>query len=300
MAQDLIEMWLRIDIRDVLPSVSAPTLVLHRTHEIFPIEAARDIAARIPGARMVELPGVDHTPWTGDWEAYVAEVEEFLTGVREHRRADRVLATVLVTDLVRSTERAASLGDSAWRELIARHDQLVRLHLRRFDGHELKHTGDGFLATFDGPARAIRCAKTIAQIAPVELGMDVRAGIHTGEVERVGEDLRGLAVHIAARVCAGARPGEVLVSSTVKELVVGSGIEFTDRGTENLKGVPGEWRLFAATGEGRRPPPSTPSAPSIGDRAGLALARRAPRLARTMVQAERTAARFAARRRRGR
>jgi pimeloyl-ACP methyl ester carboxylesterase len=247
MARELIAMWLEIDIRDVLASVSVPTLVLHRTDEIFPIEAAREIAARIPSSRLVELPGIDHTPWTGDSDTYLAEIEEFLTGVRERSRTDRVLATVLITDLVGSTERATALGDTGWRRAMIRHDELVRAQLRRFDGAEIKHTGDGFLATFDGPARAIRCARAICAAAPGELGLEVRAGIHTGEVEIVGDDLRGVGVHIAARVSAMAGPGEVLVSSTVKELVTGSGIDLADRGFHRLKGVPGEWRIYSAT-----------------------------------------------------
>jgi pimeloyl-ACP methyl ester carboxylesterase len=256
MAREVMAMWLEIDIRGVLPSVSVPTLILHRSDELFPIEAARDIATRIPDGRLVELPGIDHAPWTGDADAYLAEIEEFLTGVREHSRTDRVLATVLITDLVGSTERATALGDTAWRGVMARHDELVRAQLRRFDGREVKHTGDGLLATFDGPARAIRCAKTICETAPGELGLGVRAGIHTGEVEIVGEDLRGVGVHIAARVSAKAAAGEVLVSSTVKELVTGSGIELTDRGTYELKGVPGQWRIYSASddrlGDGER------------------------------------------------
>ncbi len=245
MARAVVSMWQETDVRDVLPTIAVPTLVLHRTEEIFPVEVARDIAARIPGARLVELPGRDHSPWHGDSESYVAEIEEFLTGVRERGRTDRALATVLVTDMVGSTERAAAIGDGAWRDVVARHDELVRRQLRRFDGREVKQTGDGFLATFDGPARAIRCAKAIVDAAPEELAIGIRAGIHTGEVEIVGNDLRGLAVHLAARVAALADAGEVLVTSTVKDLVLGSELEFTDRGTHSLKGVPGEWHLYS-------------------------------------------------------
>jgi pimeloyl-ACP methyl ester carboxylesterase/class 3 adenylate cyclase len=245
MARELIAMWLQTDVRGVLPSITVPTLLLHRRDEIFPVEAAREIAAEIPGAKLVELPGRDHMPWFGDAEAYVSEIEEFLTGTRARGPADRVLATVLMTDIVGSTARAAALGDAAWRDVVARHDDFVRSQLRRFDGREVKQTGDGFLATFDGPARAILCARAIVEAAPDELGIGVRAGIHTGEVEIVGADLRGVAVHIAARVCAQAGAGEVLVSSTVKELVLGSGLEFADRGGHSLKGVPGEWRLYA-------------------------------------------------------
>ena len=250
MAQALIAMWLEIDLRDVLPSISVPTLVLNRSGEIFPSEAARELAARIPGARHVELPGVDHVPWAGDSESYYAEIEEFLTGKREPGHSDRVLATVLVTDLVGSTERVAAHGDQAWRELMARHDELVRARIRRFGGQEVKHTGDGLIVTFDGPARGIRCGRSVALGAAEELDLEVRAGIHTGEVEVVGDDLRGLAVHIAARICAEAGPGEVLVSRTVKELVIGSNIALTQRGTRRLRGVPGEWPLFLAAEDG--------------------------------------------------
>lgn len=252
MARELISMWLKTDVRGVLPTITVPTLVLHRSDEIFPVEAAREIAAQIPGAKLVELPGRDHMPWFGDAEAYVSEIEEFLTGTRSRRSADRVLATVLMTDMVGSTARAAAIGDTAWRDIVARHDDFVRSQLRRFDGREVKHTGDGFLATFDGPARAIRCARVIVEAAPNELGIGIRAGVHTGEVEIVGTDLRGVAVHIAARVCAQANAGEVLVSGTVKELVLGSGLEFDDRGEHSLKGVPGEWRLYAVHPESGR------------------------------------------------
>ncbi len=244
MARALIDMWLRIDFRDVLPTVGVPTLVLHRTDEIFPIEAARDIADRIPGARMVELPGSDHAPWFGDSEAYLAEIEDFLTGTRTQSHADRVLATVLITDIVDSTSRAAALGDARWRVLVGRHDELVRAHLHRFGGREVKQTGDGFLATFDGPARAIRCATAVTVAARDELELEIRAGIHTGEIDLVADDVRGVAVHIAARVSALAGAGEVLVSSTVKELVIGSGLALEDAGRHTLAGVPGEWSLY--------------------------------------------------------
>jgi class 3 adenylate cyclase len=248
MAAGLLDMWLRIDLRDILPSISVPTLVLHRTEEIFPIEAARDIAAHIPGARMVELPGRDHAPWFGDADAYLDEIQEFLTGTRDHGRVDRVLASLMITDIVASTERLATIGDRAWRDLVAKHDQLVRGLIRRYGGREVKQTGDGFLAAFDGPARAIRCALSALEAVRRELGLELRAGVHTGEVEVLGTDLRGVAVNIAARVASLASPGEVLVSSTVKELVIGSEIEMRDRGSHELKGVPGSWRLYAAEG----------------------------------------------------
>lgn len=245
MARELIEMWLQIDLREVLPAVAVPTLVLHHMDEIFPIEAARYIVARIPDARLVELPGIDHVPWEGDTDRNVGEIEEFLTGVREHSRSNRLLATLVFTDLVNSTARAAELGDDKWQRVMTRHDELVRRQLQRFDGREVKHTGDGFLMMFDGPARAMRCATAILRSMPGETGLDARAGIHTGEVEVIGSDLRGLAVHVAARVGALAGPREVLVSNTVKELVLGSGIGFEDRGTHTLRGVPNQWRLHA-------------------------------------------------------
>ena len=258
-AATLLRMNSEIDIRDVLPAIRVPTLVLHHTddHEVN-LEEARYIAARIPGARLVELPGRDHLPWVGDQDAVLAETEEFLTGMRAAAVPDRVLATVLFTDIVRSTEVAAGLGDHAWRELLQAHHAAVRRELARFRGVEMDTAGDGFFATFDGPARAIRCAQSIVA-AVAELGLEVRAGLHTGECERVDGKVGGIAVATGARVAAAAPPGEVLVSSTVKDLVAGSGIEFEDRGTRELKGVPGEWRLYAAaaaaTESGRRRAP---------------------------------------------
>jgi len=203
------------------------------------------LAARIPGAKFVELPGIDHLPWVGDQDAVLDEVEEFLTGVRQGPEPDRVLATVLFTDIVSSTERAAELGDQGWRHLLESYYGIVRRELARFRGREIDTAGDGFLATFDGPARGIRCACTIRDAVQM-LGIQIRAGLHTGECEVMGNKLVGIAVHIGARVAARAEPDEVLVSSTVKDLVSGSGIAFIERGTHPLKGVPGEWRLFAA------------------------------------------------------
>jgi pimeloyl-ACP methyl ester carboxylesterase len=242
-----------IDARAILPTIDVPTLVLHRAGDrVVPAPLGRYMGETIPGARYVELPGDDHTPWFGDSEHLLEEIEEFLTGTRQGGAPDRVLATVLFTDIVGSTERAAGLGDRRWRELLEGHDQVVRAQLERFGGREVNTTGDGFLAAFEGPARAIDCARVINDEL-AGLGVDVRAGIHTGECERRGDDLGGLAVHIGARVGARAQAGEVLVSSTVKELVVGSGIAFEDRGTETLKGVPGEWHLFAVQGQDDRP-----------------------------------------------
>jgi class 3 adenylate cyclase len=208
--------------------------------------AGQELASRIAGARYVELPGTDHLPWAGDSDVVLGEIEEFLTGTRSVREPDRVLATVMFTDIVGSTERAAELGDEQWRELLTTHQAAVRRELNRFRGHEVKTLGDGFLATFDGPARAIRCGQAMAAAAR-SLGLQVRVGVHTGEVELIGEDVGGIAVHIAARVGALAASGEVLASSTVKDLVAGSGIQFVDRGARQLKGVADAWRLFAAT-----------------------------------------------------
>lgn len=243
-ARDLVLMNSQIDVRAVLPTVRVPTLVLHRRgdHDSR-LEEGRYIAARIPGARLVELEGEDHVPWI-DPDQVLDEVEEFLTGVRRGPEPDRVLATILFTDIVRSTERAVELGDRRWRELLERHHEVVRRQLERFQGKEVDTAGDGFLATFDGPARAIRCAQAIRDQAR-ELDLEIRAGVHTGEVELAGQYVRGIAVHIGARVAALAGSGEVFVSSTVKDLVAGSGIEFEDRDTHPLKGVPGEWHLFA-------------------------------------------------------
>jgi pimeloyl-ACP methyl ester carboxylesterase len=241
----LFLMFLEIDVRAVLPTINVPTLVMHRRGDrVVNRRAGEWMAAQIPGARYVELQGQDHFPWFGDTAAFLDEVEEFLTGHRHVAEPDRVLATVLFTDIVGSTERASELGDSAWRQTLDDHDAVVRGLLARHRGREVKATGDGFLATFDGPARGIRCAVELqSSLAP--LGIEVRAGLHTGEVEVRGDDVGGIAVHIAARVQAAAAPGEVLVSRTVSDLVVGSGIGFADRGAHALKGVPGEWQLFA-------------------------------------------------------
>jgi class 3 adenylate cyclase len=235
------------DIRDILPSIRVPTLVMHRRDDTFiRIEHSRYIAEQIPGARYVELEGSENLFSIGDTDAWIGEVEEFLTGERQEREPDRMLATVLFTDICDSTKTAAEVGDSSWRRLLEEHDTLVRRALGRHRGREVKQTGDGFLATFDGPARAIRCAASITDEVR-SIGLEVRTGLHTGECEVMNGDLGGLAVHIAARVMGSAGPGEVLVSSTVKDLVVGSGIEFQEKGTQELKGVPGEWRLFAVS-----------------------------------------------------
>ena len=244
-AEAFIRMAYEIDIRDIVSSVRVPTLVLHTEGDrVCHVENGRYLANHIPDARYVELPGADHVPWF-EPERAISEVREFLTGHRVSLAPDRVLATVLFTDIVGSTDRAASLGDQGWRDLLAAHHTVVRSQLSRFRGVEVSTAGDGFLATFDGPARAIHCAREIGRMVQ-EHGLEVRAGVHTGEVERVGDGVVGIAVHIGARIGALAGAGEVLVSGTVRDLVAGSGLEFSDRGTHELRGVPGEWRVFAA------------------------------------------------------
>jgi class 3 adenylate cyclase len=245
MVEQILRMCARVDARAVLPTITAPTLILHRTgDQNIPVEVARYMAERIPDARLVEVPGDDHLFFIGDVDPVIEEAQEFLTGTRSEREPDRMLATVLFTDIVDSTSRAAELGDRRWRELVERHQQLVRRELENHRGSEVKTMGDGFLATFDGPARGIRAAVD-ARDAVRELGVEIRAGLHTGEVEIMNGDIGGIAVNIGARVGAAAGAGEVLVSRTVTDLVAGSGIEFADRGSHALKGVPGEWQLYA-------------------------------------------------------
>ena len=245
-----------MDVREVLPLIRVPTLVLEREHvrppkgaaDIPPMEEARWVSARIPGAKLVVLPGRDYLPWVGDQESLVREIASFVTGAAPLLEPERVLMTVLFTDVVGSTERAARLGDQRWRELLERHDRVVKHELARFGGVEVKRTGDGVLATFDGPARAIRCAGAIARALYGD-GLTIRSALHAGEVEVLEGDIGGIAVHIAARVLAKAAPGQILVTSTVRDLVAGSGIEFSDEGEHGLKGVPGRRRLYAAVAE---------------------------------------------------
>ena len=242
----LMELYKEIDVRHALPAIEAASLVLQKAGDrLIPRRFGQHLAEQIPGGRYFELPGQDHLFFTEDQDALLDEVEDFLTGARVSREPERRLATVLFTDIVGSTDRAATVGDRRWRDLCDAHDEIVRKALARHRGHEIKTMGDGFLASFDGPARAIRCAQDVVLEAD-GIGIPVRAGVHTGECDVVGDDLAGLAVNIGARVGALAGAGEVLVSQTVKDLVVGSGIDFEDRGAHTLKGVPGEWRLYAS------------------------------------------------------
>jgi class 3 adenylate cyclase len=242
----LTRMNAEIDVRPILPTIRVPTLVLHRSGDrVIPVGAGRYLAERIPHASFKQLAGDDHLPWIGDTDSVLGEIEEFLTGVRTRPEPNRVLATVLFTDIVGSTQRAAELGDAAWTDVLRAHHARIREELGRFGGREMRTTGDGFFALFDGPARAIRCALALVN-AVRPLGLEIRAGLHTGEVELAGDDIEGLAIHIGARIAALAGAGDVLVSRTVRDLVVGSGLTFQERGMHALKGVPDEWQLYKA------------------------------------------------------
>jgi len=242
----LMRMNSEIDIRPILPSIRVPTFIVHRQGDVrVNVEAGRFMARQIPNAKYLELPGSDHALWTGETERILDAVEEFLTGSRSEIESDRVLATVLFTDIVNSTKRAETIGDRAWHDVLDRHNALVRREISRHRGHEVRTMGDGFLATFDGPARSIRCALAINEGVEA-LGLQVRAGLHTGEVEMADDDLSGIAVHIASRVATMAKPGQVLVSNTVRDLVAGSNIRFHDEGSHSLKGLTESVRLFAA------------------------------------------------------
>lgn len=236
----------QIDIRDILPTISSPTLIINREHDAWAVaDEARYIASLIPDSTLMLVPGADHLPWYGDQDRIIGEIEEFLTGQRDTVSGERVLLTILMTDIVGSTQRAAALGDSSWRALLDQHDDIVRQRVSAFEGQTINTTGDGFITAFVGPTRAVQCAQAIrADVARLDL--EIRAGVHTGECERRGSDIGGLAVHIAARILDHASPGQVLVSSTVKDLTVGSGLELTSEGTQSFKGVPGDWSLFAA------------------------------------------------------
>ena len=284
-----------IDVRAALPRISVPTLVVNREDSIVPIELGRYLAQEISGAKHAVFPGKDHVVWVGDWEPIIDEIEEFLTGTRHRSDPDRALATILFTDIVSSTQRAADLGDERWHALVERHDEIVRAEIENYGGRPIKTLGDGFLAVFEGPAKAIRSARAMGS-ALQPLDIEIRAGVHAGECDRRGEDLSGIAVNVAARIISHAGPGEILVSGTVKELVLGSGIEFADRGTHTLKGVPDEWHLFAVTGDGRadaRPVSEVDPAVAaltpgptedlrIRDRVMLSGAHRSPRLMRAI------------------
>lgn len=247
-AWELLEMFLDLDVRDILPSIHTPTMVMHRRSDhAVPIGAARWLAEQIEGSAFVEYEGVDHFPWVGENSDEVLDrIEEFITGVRPAPTPERILATVLFTDIVDSTRKASELGDRRWKALLSEHQVLVRRHLGWCEGREIKTTGDGFLATFDGPTRAVECAAAIAADSSIP-GIEVRAGVHTGELELMGDDVGGIAVHVAARVCGLAGAGEVLASRTVRDLAAGSGIDFADFGRHRLKGVPDEWELYEVT-----------------------------------------------------
>jgi class 3 adenylate cyclase len=284
MARALVDVVEQIDIRNVLPSVRVPTLVIHvKDDRVIPYEGGQGLADGIPGARLVTFQGIDHAYWVVD--GLIDEIERFVTGAVSRTEPNRVLTSVMFTDIVGSTTRAAELGDRAWRELLERHDELVERTVSEHGGRVVKHIGDGALSAFDGPAMAMRCADALNE-GVAELGIQLRSGIHTGECELIGEDLGGLAVHIGARVGALAGPGEIVVSSTVKELVIGSDMQFTDRGEHELKGVPGSWHLYTL-GKQRRPLAELDSAAAYmrrSDRIAVTLARRMPRAMRLAGQ----------------
>jgi class 3 adenylate cyclase/pimeloyl-ACP methyl ester carboxylesterase len=289
MARALIDSCVEIDVRAILPSIQVPTVVIHRKDErVVPLSQSEALAAGIPGAKLVVIPGIDHNPWSGDHADITGAIAQFLTGRVAERRPDRILTTLLFTDIVGSTERASELQDAAWREVLDAHNTTVRDALAEYRGREVNTTGDGFLATFDGPARAIECAGAIRD-ALKTLGIDVRAGVHTGEVELLDQDVAGVAVHLAARVCAAAGPGDIVVTSTVKDLVTGAGIDFVDRGSPELKGVPGQWQLFAVASDGDAPAVTDPTQATAHlsrfDRAAIRIAKRAPATSRLLARA---------------
>jgi len=241
----LAKMNTEIDIRHILPAIHVPTLILHRTGDLdISVEGSRYMVQQIPNAKFVELAGNDHLPWVGDTEKLLNEIEIFLTGELQTSEPDRILVTCLFTDIVGSTEAVQSLGDERWRDLLQSHNEVVRNQLIHYKGREIKTTGDGFLGTFDGPARAVRCACSIRDELR-QLGIEIRAGLHTGECEIIDDDISGIAVHITARIMSKAMPGEILSSSTVKDLVAGSGIQFEKKGPFSLKGIPVEWEIYA-------------------------------------------------------
>lgn len=282
MSRSLVAFLLDLDVRSILPSVQAPMLAVHRRDEAIPLSYGRELAEGVPGGRLVTLEGDDHVPWVANSAEYVDAIEEFLTGSKHQAEPQRGLSTVLFTDIVSSTSQNAELGDQEWRTLLDRHNVVVREALAYHRGREIKTIGDGFLSTFDGPARALRCAKAIVDRVE-DLGISVRAGLHTGEIELYPDgDIGGMAVNLGARIGAAASGGEVLVSSTVKDLVFGSGFQFVSRGEHELKGVPGSWPLFTLEGEGRNDMPAIAPIDHLGplDRARLQFARRNPRASR--------------------
>jgi class 3 adenylate cyclase/predicted alpha/beta hydrolase len=245
--RDLMAMNRQLDARPILPTISVPTLVLHRRDDgVVSVEQGRYLAANIAGARYVELEGADHLPNSGDIEAVLGEIEEFVTGMRGGHSSDRVLVTVLFTDIVSSTEQLTAQGDQRWKSLLNAHHRVLHEHIARFGGRRVNTTGDGIIATFDGPGRAIKCACAVRD-AVRTFGIELRAGLHTGEIEQRGDDVSGIAVHLAARIMSKASPGEVLVSRTVADLVAGSSVSFEDRGVHELKGVANQWQLLAVT-----------------------------------------------------
>ena len=283
MARGLIDAIKALDVTDVLETVATPTLIVHNVDDYAPVLQSRIAAGRMPNARLVELPGRDHAFWLVDPEPVLGEVEQFVTGARRPAQADRVLTTVLFTDIVGSTQQAAALGDTRWRMELEGHDALVRRLVEEHGGRVVKAMGDGYLSAFVGPARAIRCALEIRD----ESELPIRAGVHTGECEAIGDDLGGLAVHIGARVGALAASGEVLASSTVKDLVVGSPLSFADRGEHELKGVPGRWRVHAVGPTGAAPVVASARELRPGDRIALRMASRAPETMRTAARVAR-------------
>lgn len=286
MSRSLVDFVLDLDIRTILPSVQAPMLAVHRRDEAVPLAYGRELAEGVPNGRLAILEGDDHVPWVANSSEYVETIEEFLTGSKHQIEPNRGLSTVLFTDIVASTSQNAEMGDREWRLLLDRHNAVVREALAHHRGREIKTIGDGFLSTFDGPARALRCAKSIVDQVE-DLGISVRAGVHTGEVELYPDgDIGGMAVNLGARIGAAANGGEVLVSSTVKDLVFGSGFQFVSRGERELKGVPGAWQLFTLEGEGRNDVPAVPTEAQLGplDRARLWFIRRSPRASRALLR----------------
>jgi class 3 adenylate cyclase len=281
-------------VRSILPTVTAPTLVIHARDEVIPVQEGRYIADHIPGARLLEVDGNDHVPWLADPDMFTTEIEEFLTGGHAAPSPSRrALRTVLFTDIVASTQHAAATGDERWRAVLQRFREITAELTERFGGTVVKSTGDGHLATFDGPTQAIRCAEALRADAET-LGIEIRAGIHTGECELLDADIGGIAVHIAARILGQAGAGEILVSGTVRDLVVGSGTGFEDRGPVELRGVPGTWQLLAVDRHGPQagspeaelvsmPTPGRRTAMRRSDRAVEAIARRAPWILRGMA-----------------